>query len=114
MALFLKQGGFPGGAVVKNLPASEGDVSSTPGSGRCPGGGNGQSHGQRSLRSSPQGENELDTTELADAEGPAARGRPAPPLVTVRHLEFGERISILREGPRASVIHFFKINLIGG
>ena len=40
-----KQGwGFPGGAVVKNLPASAGeetDVGSVPGQGRSPGGGNG-------------------------------------------------------------------------
>ena len=30
--------GFPGGTVVKNLPANAGDtdVNSTPGSGRCP------------------------------------------------------------------------------
>ena len=36
--------GFPGGSVVKNLPASagdEGDMGSIPGSGRSPGGGNG-------------------------------------------------------------------------
>ena len=36
--------GFPGGAVVKNLPANAGDArdtSSIPGSGRSPGGGNG-------------------------------------------------------------------------
>ena len=36
--------GFPGGSVVKNLPASTGDtgdVGSTPGLGRSPGGGNG-------------------------------------------------------------------------
>ena len=35
---------FPGGSVVKNLPANKGnagDVSSIPESGRCPGGGNG-------------------------------------------------------------------------
>ena len=31
--------GFPGSAVVKNLPASAGDAGSTPGSGRPPGGG---------------------------------------------------------------------------
>ena len=34
----------PGGAVVKNLPASAGDATDTgsiPGSGRCPGGGTG-------------------------------------------------------------------------
>ena len=33
--------GFPGGSVVKNLPANAGDASSTPGLGRCSGGGNG-------------------------------------------------------------------------
>ena len=36
--------GFPGGSVVKNLPADSGDaedVGSIPGSGRSPGGGNG-------------------------------------------------------------------------
>ena len=32
--------GFPGGAVVKNLPANTGDVDSVPGSGRSPGVGN--------------------------------------------------------------------------
>ena len=30
--------GFPGGSVVKNLPANAGDVSSIPGLGRSPGG----------------------------------------------------------------------------
>ena len=36
--------GFPGGSVVKNLPANAGasrDMGSTPGSGRSPGGENG-------------------------------------------------------------------------
>ena len=36
--------GFPGGTVVKNLPANAGDArdaGSIPGSGRSPGGGNG-------------------------------------------------------------------------
>ena len=33
--------GFPGGSVVKNLPANEGDVGWIPGSGRAPGEGNG-------------------------------------------------------------------------
>ena len=32
---------FPGGSVVKNLPANAGDVSLIPGSGRSPGEGNG-------------------------------------------------------------------------
>ena len=34
-------GGFPGGSVVKNLPANGGDTGSIPGLGRCPGEGNG-------------------------------------------------------------------------
>ena len=33
--------GFPGGSVVKNLPANSGDAGLIPGLGRCPGGGNG-------------------------------------------------------------------------
>jgi len=33
--------GFPGGSVVKNLPANAGHMGSIPGSGRSPGGGNG-------------------------------------------------------------------------
>ena len=33
--------GFPGGVVVKNLPANEGDVGSVPGWERSPGEGNG-------------------------------------------------------------------------
>ena len=43
---FLGDRGFPGGLVVKNLPASVGDARDTvsiPGSGRYPGGGNGNS-----------------------------------------------------------------------
>ena len=36
-----KASGFPGGSVVKNHPANERDTGSTPGSGRCPGEGNG-------------------------------------------------------------------------
>ena len=35
------QRGFPGGPVVKNLPANSGDTGSIPESGRSPGGGNG-------------------------------------------------------------------------
>ena len=34
-------GGFPGGSVVKNLPANAGDTSLIPRSGRSPGGGSG-------------------------------------------------------------------------
>ena len=33
--------GFPGGSVVKNLPAKAGDAGLIPGLGRCPGRGNG-------------------------------------------------------------------------
>ena len=33
--------GFPGGSVIKNLPANSGDVGSVPGSERSPGEGNG-------------------------------------------------------------------------
>ena len=33
--------GFPDGSVAKYLPANVGDISSTPGWGRSPGGGNG-------------------------------------------------------------------------
>ena len=33
--------GFPGGSVVKNLPANAGDAGLIPGLGRCPGGANG-------------------------------------------------------------------------
>ena len=36
-------GGFPGGKVVKNPPANAGDLVSIPGSGRSPGGENGNS-----------------------------------------------------------------------
>ena len=36
--------GLPGGSVVKNLPASAGDVDLIPGSGRSPREGNGFSH----------------------------------------------------------------------
>ena len=33
--------GFPGGSVVKNMPANEEDIGLIPGSGRSPGEGNG-------------------------------------------------------------------------
>ena len=36
--------GFTGGSVVKNPPANAGDTGSIPGSGRSPGGGNGNPH----------------------------------------------------------------------
>ena len=35
--------GFPGGSVVKNLPANAGDLGLIPGLGRSPGEGNGNS-----------------------------------------------------------------------
>ena len=38
---YLITGGFPGGSAVKNLPANAGDTGSISGSGRSPGGGNG-------------------------------------------------------------------------
>ena len=68
--------GFPGGSVVKNLPAKAGDagdLGSIPGLGRSPGEGNGNplqffclgnSHGRRSLLDySPWGYKESDRTE---------------------------------------------------
>ena len=67
--------GFPGGSVVKNLPANAGGVDSIPGSRRSPGEGNGNPfqygnflpgkfHGQRSLVGySPWSHKEQDTTE---------------------------------------------------
>ena len=39
---FFTQYNFPGGSVVKNLPANAGDLSSVPGLGRFPGEGNGK------------------------------------------------------------------------
>ena len=36
--------GFPSGSVVKNPPANAGDAGLIPGSGRSPGGGNGNPH----------------------------------------------------------------------
>ena len=66
-------GGFPSGAVVKNLPANTGDIGSIPGPGRSPCRRKWQpapvilpekSHGQRSLWGcSPWGHKESDTTE---------------------------------------------------
>ena len=64
---------FPGGSVVKNLPAKAGNLGLIPGSGRSPGGGAwqptpvflpGESHGQRSLVGySPWGRKDSDMTE---------------------------------------------------
>ena len=56
--MYTTQKGFPRGSAVKNPPATAGEASSIPGSGRCPGGGNGnftpiflpgKVRGQRSL-----------------------------------------------------------------
>ena len=66
--------GFPGGSVVKNLHASAGDMGLIPGSGRCPGVGNGNapwysclrnpSHGQKTLMGfSPWSHKESDINE---------------------------------------------------
>ena len=68
--------GFPGGSVIKNLPANAGDTGDMcpiPGSGRSPGGEKwlpapvflpGESHEQRSLVGyKPQGHKESDRTE---------------------------------------------------
>ena len=67
--------GFPGSSRVKHQPVNVGDSSVFPGSGRPPGGGNGnplpiflpeKSHGLRSLASyNPWGHREPDTTENA-------------------------------------------------
>ena len=64
--------GFPGGSLVKNLPANAEHTGSIPGLGKSPGEGTeltpvffpGKSHGQRSLIGlSPKDLKELDTTE---------------------------------------------------
>ena len=41
LAVHIKRWGFPGGSVVKILPANAGDMGSIRGSGRTPGEGNG-------------------------------------------------------------------------
>ena len=73
---------FPGSSVVKNPPASAedtGDLGLIPGSGRSPGGGNGnplqyscgKPHGQRSLAGySPWGCTELDTNHFHKTSQP--------------------------------------------
>ena len=78
---------FPGGSVVKNLPANAeavGDEGSIPGLGRSPGGGHGNPlqysclenpHGQRSLAGySPRGRKELETAEATEHAHTHARG----------------------------------------
>ena len=68
----VSQNDFPGGSVVKNLPANIGDTGSILGSRRSPGRRNGNtlqysclgnSHGQRSLVYSPWGHKKLDMTQ---------------------------------------------------
>ena len=68
--------GLPRWLSGEEAACTAGDLASIPGSGRCPGGGNGthssilagESHGQRSLAGySPQGHKESDTTECAHA-----------------------------------------------
>ena len=74
--LYILDGGFPGGTMVKNLPAKAGDTGlagQISGLGRLPGEGTGNPfpafwpgkyHGQRSLEcDSPWGCKESDTTE---------------------------------------------------
>ena len=53
---FGKGRSFPGGSVVKNLPADAGDISSIPGSGRFPGEGNGNSLQYSCLENTMDGE----------------------------------------------------------
>ena len=48
--------GFPGGTVVKNLPANARDTGSIPGPGRSPGGGNGNPLQDSSLEQSHEQE----------------------------------------------------------
>ena len=48
--------GFPGGSVLKNLPANAGDAGSIPGPGRSPGGGNGNPLQDPSLEQSHEQE----------------------------------------------------------
>ena len=72
IAALMRELDFPGGTVVKNLPASAEDVGSISGLGRSPGEGNGsplqlflpgESHRQRSLVGyGPWGYKELDMT----------------------------------------------------
>ena len=50
--------GFPGGTVVKNLPANAGDEGLIPGSGRSPGEGNGNPV-QYSALENPRGQRSL-------------------------------------------------------
>ena len=66
---------FPGGSVVKNPPTNTGDAGSVPGSGRSPGGGNGNPlqcsclgnpMDREETSRSPCGRKELDMTEQSN------------------------------------------------
>ena len=70
--------GFPGGSVVKNLPANAGDSGLIPGWGRSPGEGNGnptpvflpgESHGQRNVAGYNPCLKELDLTSMHARNG---------------------------------------------
>ena len=74
-------GGFPGGSVVKNLPANAGDAVSIPGSGRSPGGGHGNPfqysclenlHGQKSLAGYSPWDQKKSQTRLSNQTATAA------------------------------------------
>ena len=90
--------------MVKNPLASAGDTkgkSSIPGSGRFPGGENGnlvlpgKSHGQRSLAGyGPRGHKELDTTEHACTHARTVFMKLARP-------EAGLHVTVLKRGSRA-------------
>ena len=61
--------GFPGGSVVKNPPVNAGDTGSMPGSGRSPGGGNGNPL-QYSYPRNPMGRGAWWTTVYGVAKSP--------------------------------------------
>ena len=67
MILGLPVKGFPGGSVVKNPPANVGDTGLIPGSGRSPGGGNGDPT-QYSCLGNPMDRGALRTTGHAVAK----------------------------------------------
>ena len=85
---------FPGGAKVKNSPASAGDLrglGSIPGSGRCPGGGHGNPLQHSCLENpmdrgsqadySPWGHKESDKTDAAQHTG--KKGKEKMPAMTL-------------------------------
>ena len=71
------KGGFPGGAVVENLPANAGDTGSSPGLGR--------SHMPRSnWAREPQLLSLRSATRGRDSERPTHRDEEWPPLAATR------------------------------